>query len=139
MSAFETASNFFHACESVKGWGECNQYVEPNAPFSAQCEPLVDIHTIEDYVNWMTGICETATPGSSYILHSSSFDETTNTAMFFSTYTLRHTGDGGPVPPTNKETNSQYVYVLEMSDNGKVKSMQKVWNAPWALRELGWA
>lgn len=139
MSGFETASNFFHACESVKGWGECSQYVEPGAPFSAQCEPLIDIHTVEDYVNWMTGVCETACPENSYVLHASAYDETTNTAMFFGTYTLRHTGDGGPVPPTNKQTSSQYVYIIETSDSGKVKSMQKVWNAPWALRELGWA
>jgi hypothetical protein len=59
--------------------------------------------------------------------------------MFFATYTLRHTGEGGPVPPTNKETKSQYVYIIAMNDGGKVKSMQKVWNAPWAMRELGWA
>lgn len=26
-----------------------------------------------------------------------------------------------------------------MSDDDKVKSMQKVWNAPWAMGELGWA
>ena len=73
------------------------------------------------------------------MLAASGVDEVKNTAMFFATYTLRHTGDGGPVPPTNKETNSQYVYILEMSDDGKVKSLQKVWNAPWAMRELGWA
>jgi hypothetical protein len=113
--------------------------VEPNAPFAAQSEPLVDFKTIEEYVNWMTAFCDNIAPGSSYVLHSSGFDEANNTAMFFATYTLRHTGEGGPVPPTNKETNSQYVYVLEMSDDGKVKSMQKVWNAPWAMRELGWA
>jgi hypothetical protein len=28
--------------------------------------------------------------------------------------------------------------VLDMNDEGKIRSMQKVWNAPWAMRELGW-
>jgi hypothetical protein len=42
------------------------------------------------------------------------------------------------VPPTNKTTNSQYVYALTMNSDGKISSMTKVWNASWALRELGW-
>ena len=54
MSEFETATEFFHTCESAKGWNACSKFVE-------------------------------------------------------------------------------------MSDDNKVKSMQKVWNAPWAMRELGWA
>ena len=139
MSEFESATEFFHTCESAKGWGACSKFVEPNAPFAAQSEPLVDLKTIEEYVNWMTAFCDNIAPGSSYVLHSSSFDEESKTAMFFATYTLRHTGEGGPVPPTNKETNSQYVYIIEMNGEGKVKSMQKVWNAPWAISELGWA
>jgi hypothetical protein len=42
------------------------------------------------------------------------------------------------VPPTNKQANTEYVYFLKMNDEDKVESMQKVWNASWALRELGW-
>ena len=37
----------------------------------------------------------------------------------------------------NKATNTHYVYVLTMNDEGKVEKMYKVWNAPWALKELG--
>ena len=138
MPGFENATNFFHTCESVKGWDECSQYVEPDASLAAQCEPLVDIKTVEEYVNWMTNFCETIAPGGSYKLHSSAWDDTERTAIFFATYTLCHTADGGPVPPTNKETNTDYVYILTMNDDDKVRKMQKVWNAPWAMRELGW-
>jgi hypothetical protein len=60
-------------------------------------------------------------------------------AVFFATYHARHTGEGGPVPPTQKETHSQYVYILTMDADNKVAKMVKVWNAPWALKELGWA
>jgi hypothetical protein len=28
MSGFENATKFFHACESVKRWDECSEYVE---------------------------------------------------------------------------------------------------------------
>jgi hypothetical protein len=29
MSAFEDATKFFHACETLKGWAGCKQYVAP--------------------------------------------------------------------------------------------------------------
>ena len=34
---------------------------------------------------------------------------------------------------------AHYVYALEMNPDDKVERMTKIWNAPWALRELGWA
>ena len=42
------------------------------------------------------------------------------------------------MPPTNRETRTDYVYVLTMNGDGKVEKMVKIWNAPWALKELGW-
>ena len=55
MSSFENATQFFHACESLRGWEGCKQYVAPEAPFSAQCEPLIDVSTVEAYTEWMAG------------------------------------------------------------------------------------
>jgi len=138
MSAFENASQFFHSCESLKGWEGCKQYVVPDAPFSAQCEPLVDVSTVEAYTEWMAGLGSTPLAGCSYELHSSSYDEANKTATFFATFRGKHVGEGGPVPPTNQETSTHYVYVLTMNDDGKVEKMCKIWNAPWALKELGW-
>jgi hypothetical protein len=86
----------------------------------------------------MKQLATVTTPGSSYDLHSASFDDDTRTAVFFATYHARHTGEGGPVPPTGQETNTHYVYVLEMDGDDKVAHMTKIWNAPWAMRELGW-
>ncbi len=40
---------------------------------------------------------------------------------------------------TEKETHSHYVYALRMNADDLVEDMVKIWNAPWALRELGWA
>ncbi len=138
MSAMENATNFFHACDSAKGWDECSQYVAEGASFHAQSEPLVDITTVEGYAIWMAGFSENVVPGCSYQIHSSAFDDDTKTAVFFATFTGKHTGDGGPIPPTNKETNTHYVYIFSMNDDDKIAKMQKVWNAPWALKELGW-
>lgn len=129
MTKFKNAQKFFHNCESLQGWDECKGLVAENAPFNGQCEPLVELKTVQDYVGWMLGF-GTIAPGCSYELHASIFDEKTNTALFFATYTATHTGEGGPVPPTNKTANAHYVYALKMNEEGKVASMTKIWNAP---------
>jgi hypothetical protein len=139
MTAFDNATKFFHACESAKGWAGCEAYVGDCASFEAQSEPLVEIVTVKDYCEWMAGFGNTTVPGCSYDLHTSSYDEDTGTAVFFATFHGKHTGEGGPVPPTQKETASHYVYALTMNADGKVAKMVKIWNAPWAMRELGWA
>ena len=73
MSAFENATQFFHACESLKGWEGCKQYVAPDAPFSAQCEPLIDVSTVEAYTEWMAGLGSGPLSGCGYDLHSSPY------------------------------------------------------------------
>ena len=138
MSAFETATKFFETCEAPLGWEACAEFVQDGATFNAQSEPIADIDTVQPYADWMHGFGTVTSPEGSYELHSPSFDENTQTAIFFATYHGKHTGEGGPVPPTNKETHSHYVYILKMSDEGKVSDMIKVWNAPWAMTELGW-
>jgi hypothetical protein len=138
MNSFQNAEKFFHNCESAKGWDACKAYVADNASFTAQSEPLVGIKTVEAYANWMAGLGTITAPGCSYHIHSSAYDESNSTAIIFATFTGTHTGEGGPIPPTNKTTNSDYVYALKMNDAGKVESMTKIWNASWALRELGW-
>ncbi len=138
MSAFTNARAFFDACEAPAGWAGCSDYVEPGATFTAQSEPIADISTVEDYCEWMKGFGTVTAPGATYDLHTAAFDEETRTATFFATYHATHSGDGGPVPPTGQSTDSHYVYIVKMSANDKVESMTKIWNAPWAMRELGW-
>jgi hypothetical protein len=138
MNPFETATAFFHACEGLEGWTGCQQYVASDAGFTAQSEPLAEVSTVQEYCDWMAGLGAGPLKGCSYDLHTSSYDEANRTASFFATFHGRHTGEGGPVPATNQDTRSHYVYVLKMDDDGKVSNMTKIWNAPWALRELGW-
>lgn len=139
MTSFETASAFFHACEGLQGWAGCSQYVAENAEFSAQSEPLLDVNTVESYCEWMAGLGNGPLNGCSYVLGASAYDESNNTAIFFGTFNGTHVGEGGPVPATQQSTASEYVYVIEMNAEGKVCQMTKIWNAPWALKELGWA
>ncbi|MEE9337267.1 MAG: hypothetical protein V3U87_04240 [Methylococcaceae bacterium] len=138
MNAFENAKKLFHACEAPQGWSGCKSYVADGASFVAQSEPIAEIETVEDYCEWMAGFAGITAPGGSYDLHTASYDESNRTALFFSTYHAKHTGEGGPVPPTQKETHSHYVMALTMNMDGKVEKMVKIWNAPWAMKELGW-
>lgn len=139
MSAFENAKKFFTACENAEGWNGCQQYVADGAAFTAQSEPLIEVQSVKDYCDWMAAFGTVTVPGATYDLHTSSYDSESRTAIFFATYHAKHTGEGGPVPPTGKETHSHYVYALTMDEHDKVKSMIKIWNAPWAMRELGWS
>jgi hypothetical protein len=41
------------------------------------------------------------------------------------------------LPPTGKSTVTDYVYVMEF-DGDKIRRLTKIWNAPWAMKELGW-
>ena len=81
MSAFENAKKFFHACETPLGWEGCKPYVAEGAAFSAQSEPLAEIDTVKAYCEWIEGFVGGATPGATYDLHASSYDEATKTAM----------------------------------------------------------
>ena len=138
MTAFENATKFFVACEAPEGWAGCQAYVADGATFTAQSEPLTGVKTVQNYCDWMYGFATVTAPGATYELHASAYDESTRTAIFFATYHATHTGAGGPVPPTHKETHSHYVYFLTMNGDNKVERMVKVWNAPWAMRDLGW-
>ena len=138
MSAFETATKFFHACESSEGWEGCKAYVANGATFTGQCEPLEGIDTVEAYCEWVKDLCGGPIKGCTYVINGSAYDDANQMAIFYATITGTHVGDGGPVPPTNKQTVSDYVYALTMNDEGKVAKMNKVWNATWALKELGW-
>ena len=48
-----------------------------------------------------------------------------------------HGSEDGPMPPTGKSTGTHYVYVMEF-EGGKISHMTKIWNAGWAMKELGW-
>lgn len=139
MSAFENAKAFVDALESFKGWEGCRQYVVDGAPFSCQASALADVTTVEGYAQWVIGFGTVIAPGATYDTHAFAWDDERNVAVFVATYNARHTGEGGPVPPTNKEAHSEYVYTLFMNDDGKVERVVKIWNDGWAMKQLGWA
>jgi predicted ester cyclase len=132
-----TAQAFFDACETGKGWAGCAAYCTPDASFTAQSEPLVGVTTLADYANWMQGLLGFI-PDGRYEVKSFATDEARQNVCAYGVFSGTHTGQGGPLPPTGKATVTDYVYVMQFS-GGKISHMTKIWNAPWAMKELGWA
>lgn len=138
MSKMDVATTFFHACEGLKGSAGCAEFVADGATFEAQSEPIADITTALDYCDWMQAVGQGPLEGCGYEILSSAFDESTSTALFFGLFSATNNGEGGPVPPTGKSTSSHYIYAITVNDDNKVSRLVKIWNAPWALTELGW-
>ena len=138
MSGFQNAKDFFETLEALKGWESCREYVVEGAPFSCQAAAMADVDSVQAYCEWVVGFGKVTAPGATYDLHAASWDEDHRVATFFATYNAKHTGDGGPVPATNQETHSEYVYAIKINSDNKVESMKKIWNDSWALKELGW-
>ena len=135
-SITETAQAFFDACETGKGWAGCSAYCSENATFIAQAEPLLEIKTLRDYAEWMKGLLTVLTDGR-YAVKSFATDAARNNVCAYGVFTGTHLA-GGPMAPTGKTTNTDYVYVMQF-ESGKIAHMTKIWNAGLALKELGWA
>jgi predicted ester cyclase len=133
----EVARRFFETCEAGKGWEVCQAYCTPDASFSAQAEPLAGVRTLQEYTDWMKGLL-TFMPDGSYVVQSFATDADRHRVCAYGVFTATHTGQGGPCPPTGKRTTSDYVYVMQFQGD-KIRHMTKIWNAGWAMKELGWA
>jgi predicted ester cyclase len=131
------AHDFFVACESGKGWEGCRPYCTPNATFSAQAEPLAGVKTLQEYADWMKGMM-TIMPDGRYDLKSFASDDQRKNVSAYAVFLATHTGQGGPCPPTGKSVKTDYVYVMQF-EGDKIRHMTKIWNAGWAMKELGWA
>ena len=138
MSAITTiARQFFDACETGKGWEGCRAFCTSDASFTAQAEPLADMRTLRDYCDWMKGVLSFM-PDGRYEVKSFATDDQRNSVCAFGVFSATHTGQGGPVPPTGKSMTTDYVYVMEFAGD-KIRHMTKIWNAGWAMRQVGWA
>lgn len=132
-----TAAAFFEACESGQGWAECAQCCTPDATFAAQSEALTGVTSIEAYSNWMQGL-HTLMSDVSYEVTGFGTDAECHCVVVSAVFSGTHTGEGGPVPPTGKSTNSDYAYTLHF-DGDKIAQMTKIWHSGMAMQELGWA
>ena len=135
-SVTTVAKQFFEACETGKGWQVCREYCTQEAIFAAQAEPLVNVHTLEEYADWMKGLL-TFIPDGRYLVKSFATDEGRNSVCAYGVFSGTHSGQGGPCPPTGKSTSTDYVYVMEF-EGDKIRHMTKIWNAGLAMKDFGW-
>jgi predicted ester cyclase len=132
----ETAKRFFEACETGKGWDACRQYCHPNATFSAQAGALDGVNTLQAYTDWMKNLF-TPIPDGRYELRSFAVDEARNNVSAYAVFRGTQTGPG-PVPPTGKSVEADYVYVMNF-DGDRIKHMTKIWNDGHTMKQVGWA
>ena len=93
-SITETAAKFFEACETGKGWDGCKAYCKPTATFSAQAEPLADVHTLQQYTDWMKAVL-TFIPDGRYELRSFATDDKGKSVCAYGIFSGTHTGRAG--------------------------------------------
>jgi predicted ester cyclase len=136
MGIRDIAERFFEACDTGQGWEGCRQYCQAGATFSAQAVALSGIETLENYTEWMKGLL-TPIPDGRYELRSFAVDEARNNVAAYGVFRGTHTGDGGPVPPTGKQLEADYVYVMEF-EGDRIRHMTKIWNDGESLKQLGW-
>ena len=137
MSAnFETAKQFFDACETGKGWEGCQEFCHADATFSAQSGAVADITELAGYCEWMKNLL-VPIPDGRYELKFMAEDEQRQSVAAFAIFHGTQTGEGGPVPPTGNTIVADYVYHMEF-DGDRIKHMTKIWNDTISLQQLGW-
>ena len=132
----DTAKEFFDACETGKGWDVCQRFCHASATFSSQTGALAGVATLQAYTDWMKGLF-TPVPDGSYEVKSFAVDDVRKNVAAYGIFRGTHTGEGGPVPPTGKRVEADYVYVMDF-DGDKIRHMTKIWNDGISLKQLGW-
>jgi len=80
--------------------------------FSAQADALADVNTLQAYTDRMKALLGPI-PDGSYEVQSFAVDEERRKVAAYGECRGTHTGDGGPVPPTGKRLEADYVYVMQ--------------------------
>jgi predicted ester cyclase len=115
----------------------CQPYCRQGATFAGQADALADVTTLEAYTEWMKGLMAILPDGTAEV-RSFAVDEARHNVAAFGVFRGTHTGEGGPVPPTGKSAEADYVYVMDF-DGDKIRHMTKIWNDGITMRQLGWA
>ncbi|GFH44113.1 hypothetical protein CTEN210_00587 [Chaetoceros tenuissimus] len=138
-AALKNAKEVIEVLDSAGDWATIESLVAKDATFTCQAEALADVKTVKEWYDWMVNFKGNIAPDGRCTIKSIAWDATNRKCLFYAVYHATHTGDGGPMPATNKHTDTDYVYEVVMNDEDKVASMTKIWNDMYCLKELGWA
>lgn len=92
--------------------------------------------TLEGYTEWMKGLF-TPVPDGRYELRAFAVDDERHSVLGYAVFRGTHTGEGGPVPPTGKQVEADYVYAMQF-DGDRIRHMTKIWNDVFSLKQIGW-
>lgn len=137
MKELDNALGFFHACESAEGWDGCHKYVAEGASFHSAAETYNGMDAVQDYCEQIATVFTTIFTGT-YELDASAYDPNTRKVFIYGTSYARHTGEGGPVAPTNRQASVPFVYVMTMDEDAKLSHLEKVFDGDSSGRQLGW-
>ncbi len=137
MTMLTTATDFFEACETGKGWAGCKAFCHEGATFACQADALAETKTLEAYAEWMKGLLGPI-PDGRYELRAFAADEAHQSVVAAAVFHGTNSGPGAANPPTGKAVATDYVYIMTFAGS-KIRHMTKVWNDVPALRALGWA
>ena len=121
-SRSKAAQTFFDAVESGKGWEECSKYVTDGATFCCQSDILKDVKTLKQYHDWKAEGFKVMTQCSYKIV--AKVEHVNNKVVFYSQFFAMP-----GAPPTD------YVYVLDMTTDGKCAGIVKIWNSTFAYSQ----
>ncbi len=137
MSAIrDTAEKFFDACESGKGWDGCKRLLPTGRDVfgAGRClgwrQHRRGVHELDEG-NVYPDTRRAATR-SDRLPSMSGATTSPRLACSAPRIPVR-----GPVPPTGKRLEADYVYVMDF-DNGQIKHMTKIWNDVRQPAQLGW-
>lgn len=139
VSNLDAAVEFFHACESAKGWKGCRGFAEPDATFHSAAATYAGVTTLQAYCDQIETAFTTTFVGSDYELVARAYDPDANIALLSGMSYAKHTGEGGPVPPTNKTAQIPFVYSITFGPAGKIAHLEKIYDQGASLTGLGWA
>lgn len=66
-------------------------------------------------------------PAATYSVKSFAVDADRTNVSAYAVFSGTRTGEGGPVPATGKRLSTDYVYVMQFDDHGRISHMQKIW------------
>jgi len=91
-----------------------------------------------EYAEFMKGLISGPMPDFSYKIES--ITSNSNEVVFYATMTGSHTGERGPIPPSNPplKTFATYVYRVVFNDELKVVKMTKCFDIYTAFSKLNW-
>jgi predicted ester cyclase len=79
----------------------------------------------------------TPVPDGAAEVRSFAVDEDRKNVAAYGVFRGTHTDEGGPVPPTGKRVEADYVYVNGVRWRPH-SHMTKIWNDGVSLKQLGW-